>query len=259
MIERRDLLKSVGACCACGCGASFPLPAAAQRFRSRHGCVVRGSDAQRALGAGVLGANSQELPNLVKGRSRTTGDVALNRSLDAALRRLAKTFGVWPQVGFYDDGDQPNSMAIWYKEGSKRVYGVVFGRNHFRKLFAYDASGITFLQTAAHEFGHVVMYQSGTLDALLKGQPTVKRAELHADFLSGYYLGLRKRAHPEASFRSAGMKRWESGDTFFGDPQHHGSPKQRLESAEAGFLIGYRKNASLDEAFRAATAFVQRY
>ena len=253
MHRRRDVLWGL---CACICCGSVPWPASAERFRPGTGCVVRGRDAARALGAGMLADNAAELPSLVEGRSRTTGDVALNRQLDAALRRLAQTFDVWPKVGFYDDGDEPNAMAIWYQSGGKRVYGVVFGRNYFRRLFSYDPSGITFLQTAAHEFAHVMMYKSGTLDKLLEGQPTVKRAELHADFMSGYYLGLRKRDHPKASFRSAGMKRWESGDSFLGNPQHHGTPKERLAAAEAGFLLGFRDGAPRDRAFAAATAFV---
>lgn len=253
-LTRRDLLAGMG----CSCCATFAGgPAAAERFSPRRGCVVRGADAARALGAGILGARSGELPSLVEGRSRTTGDIQLNQQLDAALQRLAKTFGIWPKVGFYDDGDDPNAMAIWYQKDGKRTYGVVFGRTYFRKMFAYDPSGITFLQTAAHEFGHILMYQSGILDALLKGQPTVKRAELHADYLSGYYLGLRKREHPQASFRSAGMKRWESGDTLQGNPQHHGTPLQRLAAAEAGFLLGFRDNATVKRAFEAATAHVR--
>jgi len=260
MIGRRELLSGLGGCAGCATIGAWPTgPAHATKFRPRTGCVVRGREAARALGSGILSSRNTELPNLVEGRSRTTGDIALNRSLDTALQRLAETFSVWPKVGFYDDDKDPNAMAIWYQRDGKKIYAVVFGRTYFCKLLAYDPTGITFLQTAAHEFGHVWMYQSGQLDKLLKDQPTVKRAELHADYLSGYYLGLRKRAHPTASFRSAGMKRWESGDAFLKDPHHHGTPKQRLDAAEAGFLLAYQKSATPKEAFAAATAYVQKF
>lgn len=260
MMDRRALLTGMAGCTCCAAtGTWLSDPASAERFTPRTGCVVRGREAARALGSGILASRNSKLPELVEGRSRTTGDLALNRSLDRALQRLAQTFNVWPKVGFYDDGQDPNAMAIWYQRDGKRIYAVVFGRTYFKKLITYDPSGITFLQTAAHEFGHVWMYQSGQLDALLKGQPTVKRAELHADYLSGYYLGLRKRAHPQASFRSAGMKRWDSGDAFLRNKHHHGTPKQRLAAAEAGFLLAYRENATPQAAFDAATAFVQRY
>ncbi|MGI9423324.1 MAG: hypothetical protein ACR2PA_09025 [Hyphomicrobiaceae bacterium] len=252
-LTRRSVLTGLG-CCAC-CGPA--IPALAQRFRPRTGCVVRGREAQRVLGSGVLSSNLGDLPEIVKGRSRTTGRIDLNRQLDRALQRLAKTFDVWPQVGFYDDGDQPNAMAVWFEEGGRRTYAVVFGRTYFQTLFKYDPSGISFLQTAAHEFGHIWMYKSGQLDTLLEGQSTVKRAELHADFLSGYYLGLRKRDNPQESFRSAGMKRWESGDTFIRDQDHHGTPQQRLAAAEAGFRLGFLENAPPAAAFAAATRYVR--
>lgn len=253
-LDRRQLL--IGACACC---VTPTWPAIAEKFSPKTGCVVRGRDAARALGSGILGSTLDELPDLVKQRSRTTGNRDLNKQLDAALQRIARTFKVWPQVGFYDDGDNPNAIAIWYEEGGKRTYAVVFGKNYFTKLLTYDPTGITFLQTAAHEFAHVWMYQSGQLDALLKDQPTVKRAELHADFLSGYYLGLRKRDNPRASFRSAGMKRWESGDTYFEHQHHHGTPKQRLAAAEKGFRMGFLQGAKPSVAFDAATRFVKDF
>lgn len=253
-VDRRQLL--IGACACC---ITPTWPAIAEKFSPRTGCVVRGHDAARALGSGILGSTLEELPDLVKQRSRTTGNNNLNKQLDAALQRIARTFKVWPQVGFYDDGDNPNAIAIWYEENGKRTYAVVFGKNYFTKLLTYDPSGITFLQTAAHEFAHVWMYQSGQLDALLEGQPTVKRAELHADFLAGYYLGLRKRDNPKASFRSAGMKRWESGDTYFEHQHHHGTPKQRLAAAEKGFRMGFLQGAKPSVAFNAATRFVKEF
>ncbi|MEM9360283.1 MAG: hypothetical protein AAGB04_29230 [Pseudomonadota bacterium] len=253
-VDRRQLL--IGACACC---ITPTWPAIAEKFSPRTGCVVRGQDAARALGSGILGSTLEELPDLVKQRSRTTGNNNLNKQLDAALQRIARTFKVWPQVGFYDDGDNPNAIAIWYEENGKRTYAVVFGKNYFTKLLTYDPSGITFLQTAAHEFAHVWMYQSGQLDALLEGQPTVKRAELHADFLAGYYLGLRKRDNPKASFRSAGMKRWESGDTYFEHQHHHGTPKQRLAAAEKGFRMGFLQGAKPSVAFNAATRFVKEF
>ena len=253
-ITRRQIITGFGACLCCGTSAS---PAAAEKFHPTTGCVVRGRQAARALGSGILGSRMGDLPDIVKRRSRTTGNLSLNQQLDAALQRLAKTFNVWPQVGFYDDGKKPNAMAIWFEESGKRTYAVVFGRNYFTKLFTYDPSGITFLQTAAHEFAHVWMYKSGQLEGLLQGQPTVRRAELHADYLSGYYLGLRKRDNPKASFRSAGMKRWQSGDTFVANQHHHGTPKQRLAAAEAGFRLGYINGAKPQQAFDAATGYVK--
>ena len=47
------------------------------------------------------------------------------------------------------------------------------------------------------------------------------------------------------------------GDTYFENQNHHGTPKQRLAAAEAGFRLAYLKGAKPDAAFIAATNFVK--
>jgi hypothetical protein len=209
----------------------------------------------------VLGAStlaSRGAPAEVTAMIRSSGNRAMDVAFDQALQRLARTFDVWPRVGFYDDGDEPNAVAMSYIEAGKPAYAVMFGLNYVNKLQTYDPSGITLLQTAAHEFGHVWAYKENLVDKLIADQPTVRRAELHADFLSGYYLGLRKRDHPTASFRDAGIRRWQSGDNQFRSVHHHGTPEQRLAAAEAGFRIGFVDGATAPAAFAAATAYARR-
>ena len=42
----------------------------------------------------------------------------------------------------------------------------------------------------AHEFGHITAIKYGLMKRLKDGQPSVKRSELHADFLAGYFAGV---------------------------------------------------------------------
>ena len=265
-IDRRVLLHRL-----CGCSAAMLLaPATApaewtttvqkkvDQLRQIKGCFVDSNNADLLLGANMVTGSKAHLPGEVKTMMRSTGHPDLDRSFDRALQRLAETFDVWPKVGFYDDSDAPNAMAMRYVVAGVHEFAVVFGRTYFKTLMAYDPSGITLLQTAAHEFAHVWVYQRGLFKTIRGGQPTVKRVELHADFLSGYYLGVRKRDNPDASFWAAGMRRWQSGDEQFRNEHHHGTPDDRLAAAEAGFKLGFLENRSAGEAFDAATRYVAR-
>lgn len=260
-IDRRVLLLRGAACCACS--ALLPAPPAAAKTQAKvsslkeiKGCFVDSNNANLLLGANLVTGEHSHLPSEVRTMMRSTGDKHLDQLLDAALARLAETFDVWPRVGFYDDSDAPNAMAMRYAVSGAHEFAVVFGRSYFRQLMDYDPSGITLLQTAAHEFAHVWVYKDGLFDKIRGGQPTVKRIELHADFLSGYYLGLRKLEHPGESFLAAGRRREDSGDTQVKNIHHHGTPDERADAADTGFKLGYYKQPPAREAFAAATLYV---
>lgn len=266
-IDRRFILKGLGGCACC---AGLPVPATAQETLGKvvqgkvaglaeiKGCFVDSNNANLVLGANAALGRAATMPPEVTTMVRSSGNPDLDKSFDRALQRLAETFEVWPKVGFYDDGDAPNAMAMRYAVGTTHEFAVVFGRNYFTKMMQYDPSGITLLQTAAHEFAHVWVYQEGIFETIRGGQKTVKRVELHADFLAGYYLGVRKRDNPQAKFWAAGMRRWQSGDTEFHNVHHHGQPDERLAAAEAGFRLGFLDGKTAKEAFAAATAYVAK-
>lgn len=263
--DRRTILQ--GLCCSAACslgGLHVEAGGTAQkavqekvgRLRQIKGCFVDSNNANLLLGANMVTGSNAHLPAEVSTMMRSTGSPDLDRSFDRALQRLAETFEVWPKVGFYDDSGSPNAMAMRYSIGGATEYAVVFGRAYFKKLMDYDPSGITLLNTAAHEFAHIWVYRDGLFNTIRGSDPTVKRVELHADFLAGYYLGLRKRDNPQASFWAAGIGRWQSGDEQVRNVHHHGMPYERLAAAEKGFLMGFRENSSAKEAFEAATRYV---
>lgn len=258
--QRRELLIGTACCAAC---SALSTPLAAREVQEKvaslkqiKGCFIDSNNSSLMLGANFVSGRAAEMPPEVETMLRSTGNSGLDRAFDRALQRLAETFDVWPKVGFYDDAEAPNAMAMRYLVGANVEYAVVFGRTYFKKLLSYDPSGITVLQTAAHEFAHVWVYRDRMFDNIRGGDSTVKRVELHADFLSGYYLGLRKRDNPDAKFRSAGVRRWQSGDTQFLNIHHHGTPEQRLAAAEEGFKLGFLKGVPAALAFAAATDWV---
>lgn len=261
-LHRRQVLQSLCSCAAVSVLGSSAVARGIQEQVARlgqiKGCFVDKNNSNLILGANMVTGKASHLPSEVATMARSTGSPDLDLSFDRALQRLAETFDVWPKVGFYDDHDAPNAMAMRYQVGSTDEFAVVFGRSYFKKLMDYDPSGITLLQTAAHEFAHVWVYRDGLFEKIRGGQSTVKRVELHADFLSGFYLGLRKRDNPDASFWAAGIRRWQSGDTEFRNTHHHGTPDDRLAAAEAGFKLGFLEKRAPRDAFDAATSYVAK-
>ena len=85
---------------------------------------------------------------------------------------------------------------------------------------------------------------------------TVKRVELHADFLAGFYIGLRKREDPSLSVRAAGRSFEEIGDNHYYDRQHHGTPEERYYVTEQGFKIGLENRLRYNEVFAWGVEFI---
>lgn len=79
-----------------------------------------------------------------------------------------------------------------------------------------------------------------------------KRPELHADFLSGWYLGIRSHQLPgKVNANEAATFMYQIGDTNFNSPSHHGTADERLAAFGGGFQISINSgaNVSLKTAF----------
>jgi len=186
----------------------------------------------------------------------TTGDAALDRALGMALVRLARTFGERPGFGFFDDRGRPNAYASRETKVPGTWGTVVYGQTLFADLMRRNSDkGMAVLAVAAHEFGHIAQYRRGVDGRLRGGAPTVKRIELHADFLSGYFLGLRKREDSRISVWAAGKTFYEIGDYDFNNEGHHGTPDERVAAAEAGFKHG-SQGQTYDRTFSAGVDFI---
>ncbi len=248
-IARRALLAGL-ACCAT-CGASLGRLAFAKSIDEIEGCFLKGADVDLVLGART---GENEKLNI----TRTTGSRALDLALDKGLQRLANTFGIDPTFGFFED-KQPNAFAAPESTDESRTGTVLFGKNLFAELQAADPSGVSVLGVAAHEFAHIWQFHSGHYKRIRGTGPTVKRVELNADFLAGYYLGLRKTAHPNASLWIFGEKLWGLGDMNVFARDHHGTPEERTEAAEAGFKLSFVEKKDVAFAKQAGIDYVQRY
>ena len=163
---------------------------------------------------------------------------------------MSELFSEKPGFGFIDDSDGPNAYATTGTLVPGTWGTVCFGQTLFRDLLdRYQDQGLAVMAVAAHEFGHIAQFRSGVDKRLDRYQPTVRRVELHADLLSGYFLGVRKRQQPSISVWAAGHTLYRIGDYEFHNPNHHGTPDERVAAAEAGFRLGHDGRAEFGQAF----------
>jgi hypothetical protein len=198
---------------------------------------------------------------------RTTRDPAIDRDLDRAMGVVADLMRVMPAFGFYepktfsrDDDRDSWVMNAWASQDDTDIPGtkgtVCFGFDLFRKeLYEYDDTGATIMAIIAHEFAHILQGNRGYLARIKRGSPL--GSEINADFLSGYFLGTRKRQNPALSFRKVGELFIRLGRVVEGQPDRtHGNSQERLDAAEAGFRAAYVENLSLDYAVAAGLKYV---
>jgi hypothetical protein len=227
----------------CGCAPQAPIASSAS------GC--RGISARRPWGAEV--PEDIELdPNFLIG---STGRHDLDETLGKALLLIRAFFGVNPGVGMYDDYGQPNALtyAESFVKGARGT--VALGQDLLkRQLLAHSDDGISVLGILAHEFAHVLQNDHNLGVRLRLPDNSVKLIELHADFLAGLYL-----AHladgPNVRLYETGQTFSGLGDTEFGNPDHHGTAKERVAAVEFGFRIGrlhpdLRPPNAIDESIR---------
>jgi hypothetical protein len=103
-----------------------------------------------------------------------------------------------------------------------------------KKLLSEYANGFSTIDglwgIMAHELAHVLQCQSNL-------QLTGAHRELHADFLAGYFLGVKMKVQLTniAAFSNELFKR---GDFMFNSSQHHGTPQARVYYMSVGASLG---------------------
>ncbi|WP_395819793.1 hypothetical protein [Devosia sp.] len=251
LLPRRAVLAGIAALsgCACGCGALAQSQTMTRRI-APEGCVLSSIDAT------AVADRARTPQDYADTATRSTGNADMDRAFDLALQRLAAILEVTPGFAFYDDFDGENAVATPALLLGVPIGSVFFGTGLFKTLLAEDPSGGGVMWVAAHEFAHILQFQSNVRDLLLQGESTVRRLELHADYMAGYYLGRRKADEPRASLFHAGQSVWGSGDTNYNSPGHHGTPAERVAASEKGFLAALQQGVSRDDAFQAGFDYV---
>ncbi|RTL25328.1 MAG: hypothetical protein EKK47_23520 [Burkholderiales bacterium] len=229
-MNRRSSLKFGIACILCGRANLSAYSGEVVHI----GCALISGGNRTSTGIGVFPGELNQ----------GSGDPQLDRKLGKALARLSSTFAVRPNFSFYDDKDGENALATDVEGDTPGTHGLVLmGRGLFSQLLQrFGDNGMAVLLVLAHEFGHIAQFQRKAYGTLVGADGKSKLAELHADLLAGYYLGRRKAELPNLSLREAGLSLFQIGDFQFNAIDHHGTPKERVASAEKGFAMARSRN-----------------
>jgi hypothetical protein len=237
MINRRHFIQG----CTCAVvGGPIALDASPAK-KPIQGCLLM-ADPRSALNL-----SDRDFGSLAaEDTTSSTGDKALDRHLGKALVRMSRMFETVPSFAMYQDGASKNAYAS-SKTILPRTWGsVAFGKSLFQDQFErYNDGGISVIAIIAHEFAHVYQFRNRLMEPLQGSDDTVRRIELHADFLAGWYLGNLKKTNPKVSLWASGDTFRRIGDTNYTSPQHHGMPDERVAAAERGFSLGFRESVDI--------------
>lgn len=181
---------------------------------------------------------------------------SFDRALAGVLSSMSKVFNVLPAFVYYDDSRSgPNAYAN-DTERMKRTDGTVaFGLQFLQQKLQRRPDGSHVAAVCAHEFGHIVQLQRG-ID-LSSGQPTIKRQELHADFLAGYFAARHKEDRPSYPAAEFALAQQDGGDPATWDRSHHGTPQERGSAVVAGFNARKVDGLNLDDAVDGGVRYVR--
>jgi hypothetical protein len=184
-----------------------------------------------------------------------------NRDFDYALAhtlsRLTDTFGVLPGFAYFDDVRGANAYATSARKLARADGSVLFGKRLFMRVMnSPEHPDVALTAICAHEFAHILQYKTGINKRLRAGQPTVKRLELHADYLAGYFAGVRKLQkadYPAAVFAAT---QHAFGDNRTDNPHHHGTHDERAAAVVRGFEVAYRERRRFSDAVQIGVNYV---
>jgi hypothetical protein len=188
-------------------------------------------------------ANPVSGPDQVSGkRLTTTGSADLDDDIQSAVFNCYQFFGF--TASFYlivnDDTWDYNAFTALHPVGvnSERYCEVGFGLPGLFSAMHFDPGGFAAMWVLSHEFGHVVQHLAPAPGAslfrtLYNLSPSIKLVELHADYLSGAYLGYRYLKNTNLNMSVLGS--YIRGDNDRTDSNHHGTTDERQRSVAMGY------------------------
>lgn len=248
MISRRDValggLLSIGWLAApCGCSAH-----ASQGF----GCMLEDDAAGQVFAMKAQPFGPGDAPRIVG-----SGDRELDYALAQTLSRLTDTWNVLPGFAWFDDAAAPNAFATSRPLLSRSDGTVLFGRRLLERcLKSREHPDVAVSAVCAHEFGHIAQYKYELNKRLSARQSSVKRNELHADFLAGYFAGVRKLDRPDFPAAVYATTQYAFGDDRVDSDRHHGRPEERAAAIVKGFETAFRERRSPADALQIGMSYV---
>jgi hypothetical protein len=198
-----------------------------------------------------------------------SGDRDFDFALAQTLSKIGAALDVLPGFAYYDDRSSPAAFAtpktlLQRADGVKVDGTVLFGARLLRQTrVELESPEVAVAAVCAHEFGHILQMKyglqdrrSGLYEALVKDEVTQRRVELHADFLAGYFAGIRKREKPDFPAAIFPVKLGSMGENDFNKLEHHGTPAERAAAAVQGFKVAYQERRGVLDAVRSGIQYV---
>lgn len=255
MITRRDVVLG-GALTILWGAAACPGHAQGRTRKEYSGCMLTESELSSFYNT------KEEIRMYLTGREpiiEKSGDPQFDFALAHTLARLTATFNVLPGFAYYDDHDGLNAFASPAVRMNKADGTVLFGGRLLKKLMAgTDHPDVAVTAVCAHEYAHILQFKRGLIAPLRAGQSTVKRVELHADYLAGYYAGRRKLDKPDYPAAVFAHTQHGFGDNAVNHPSHHGTPVERANAIIMGFNVANKEKRPLEEAIQVGLNYASR-
>lgn len=178
----------------------------------------------------------------------SSGRPDFDQALAITLAKLSDWFDVRPTFSFYREHDGRGNAWAMREHGSQTDGSVAYGLALLDSQFqSANRPAAHVAAVCAHEFGHIAQYKRGAVDVLAGS--TVRRVELHADFLAGYFAGRRRRELPTFPAAEIAQAQFNAGDHQRTHPSHHGTPDERGQAVVAGYHAAFTRQLSFDDAF----------
>jgi len=190
---------------------------------------------------------------------KTTGDAVLDKGLISEMLTQSAFYGLRPAFALYDAPEKnafatPDVLPDYPGTDGTICYHLQWLRD---QLKSSQWGGLILAGVIAHEFGHIYQFKTAYYRTLLGYDRTTKFVELHADFLSGFYLG-GKFAHID--MKDYADYAYRIGDSNFTEVTHHGTPPERYLATKAGFNLRLgNRSLGVANAAREGDAFLKEY
>jgi hypothetical protein len=182
--------------------------------------------------------STDEFENRHKTKSSKSGNDKFDAALIEELKVIEQVIpGINPGFQFVQAHNAFTTAETVIRGTQGTVWiGIDFVRNLANTGNNNPDGGIAVAGVLAHECAHVFQLASpDLLKSLLMGQTNAVLAELHADFLAGYYLAKKRNVSPEKLTIMQNVFVYQ-GAYDRRDPHYHGTPGLRGAAMDTGYF-----------------------
>ena len=163
----------------------------------------------------------------------TSGDGNLDRILAAEMIQQSQFFGMRPAFMLYTGPNQnalATSRTVLAGTQGTILYNLAFLQS---QLKSGEWGGAIVAGVLAHEFSHIYQFYSPYGQRLEALHKTVKFPELHADYISAFYMA-KKYVADKVKLDSYFDEFYRLGDYDFNQKDHHGTREERYFAVKSG-------------------------